>query len=104
MNFAKMMTVDGQGDGQRDQTGASKDGPYKDLPVLEAFPAEKTQPNAGSQEGQKPLKVQGRPDLRGPVFLKKDPGTILILSGGALLSIVMAWYFVQITRIRKQNG
>ena len=49
-------------------------------------------------------KVQPGEAISHQLLLKKDPGTTLILGGGALLSIVMAWYFVMVTRNRNRNG
>lgn len=49
-------------------------------------------------------KVQPGEPISHRLLLKKDPGTTLILGGGALLSIVMAWYFVMVTRSRKQQS
>lgn len=49
-------------------------------------------------------KVQPGEPISHQLLLKKDPGTSLILTGGGLLSVVMAWYFVQVTKSRNKSG
>ena len=55
--LAEMMAVDSQGNRQGQKFGTTKEGPYHQIPIVDAFLAENSDPYGGSKKRQKALEV-----------------------------------------------
>ena len=59
-----VMAVYGKGDGQWHQSGLSEKGPEQQMPVMETFFAQNTEPKTGSEEREDPMEIHGCCDIR----------------------------------------
>ena len=78
-----MVAVDCQGDCQRQKFRTAAKGPNQQVPILEALPAENSDPDRGAEKGQKTLQVQLNGNFGRLIFPQKglDP---LIIGPGAV--------------------
>ena len=78
-DFAKVMAVDGQGNGQWEQLRTAKSCPEEKLPVLAPFFTSDAQVKDRAEEGKSVLKVHWSLDFRGLVFSQKSPQSHVVL-------------------------
>jgi len=67
------MAVYCKGDGQWHQPGLAEEGPDQQMPVMDTFFSQNTEPEAGPEEREDPLDIHGYGNIRGFKFFQEIP-------------------------------
>ena len=70
-DFAEMVTVNGQGHGQRKQSRPTKERPEQELPIMDPFLTDDPQAKDRTKEGQNILHLHGGSNFGRFVLLQK---------------------------------